>query len=307
VLPLFQQSNHSIGHDPDDPDGLFLARSVPNIPLKVEEGGTPTYPLEFYFSITGRRILGVVEVTDSTPIYHYPSFYIGYHNQAGSRLEYPYPLYIGAASWRAKAHYAETDAFIGGLMTAYGYNLGDADSDGQSSAYFYDSGNKKWYAAMNFEVDDGGTAIDDQAVLHRHGIYPLLAPYNQEDDETENKLDVFGSNVTAALEWVDELIDRQLPTTPDVQLLPTPNGADGDYLLVPLTLVAKWIDNGGPGAATQLRDIMGELDSCYWIAAYPVGEVNTLDTFLNGDARYRVFQNGNRTEATRSFMVIREE
>jgi len=28
---------------------------------------------------------------------------------------------------------------------------------------------------------------------------------------------------------------------------------------------------------------------------------------LNGDARYRVFQNGNRTEATRSFMVIREE
>lgn len=301
LLPLYQQVGISPGHDIAIGDGSYRARGVPNLPLKDTDA---SFPITFYLSITGRRITGTLQVTDASALFHYPSFYLGFFNQAGTRFEYPYPLYVGGASWRRQAQYAESVPVISGISECCGSQNTGAANEGESSAYFYDPSNAKWYSLMNFDFNDAGTILIDDDDEHRHGIYPVLSPYSNGDAAPRN---VFGGAVADAIQFYNELIDRNIPSSPTAQLLPTPNGGTDLYLLIPLTVVAKWTDSDGVGDPTQLDDIAGELDSAFYLSAFPTGGIATLDTFLIGAARYRVFQNGNRTEPNSSYMAIREE
>lgn len=280
-------------------DGRYNLRGMPAIPLKDTDA---TYPLTYWFSITGRRIIGIVEVTNSTPIFHYPSFYLGFYNQAGTRAEYPYPMYVGGSSWRRQAQYAETTPVIGGISEAPGFTntWPDPTLPGRTSAYFWESGSARWIGVCNFRWSDAGTALDNDATEHYVGLYPLLAAYNESDS---GPTDVFGAGNTSAVEWFSELIDRQLPTAATCQLLPTPNGGSDLYLRVPLTLFAH---NTTATNAVDLDSIFGELDQCFYIAAQPAGDVSVLDSFLESADRYRIFQNGNRTQANSSYFAILE-
>lgn len=298
-LALHEQVNISTGHDIAAGNGDFLTRGVPSIPLKETDA---SYPLTFWFSWNGRRIIGIVHTTDSTPVHHYPSFYLGFLNQAGTAGEFPYPMYVGGSSWRRQAQYAETTPVIGGISEAPGSLNTDAVAAGEGSAYFWDSGTAKWYASLNFDFNDQGTSVVTGQSTMRAGLYPLLAHFAGSD---AGPTDVFGLTNTNSVEWHDEIIDRALPAAPTILLYPTPNGASGRYLLVPLTLWAKWTD--ASGSPTQLDSIYGELDQCFWFSATPVGDISTLDTFLIGSDRYRIFQNGNRTEFNSSYFAILEE
>lgn len=308
ALAMRDQVNRSPGIDttgggnPSTGDGRYILRGMPILALKDTDA---SYPLTFWISVTGRRIFGVIETTNSTPIFHYPSFYLGFYSQAGTRGEYPYPLYVGGASWRRQAHYAEVTPVISGISEASGYSNGESESStvGTSSAYFWDPGNGRWYASINFRWNDSGTSLQDDTTTHTVGLYPLLRPYYSADPDPT---DVFALSDSDAIEWYGELIDRGLPTAATCQLLPTPNGGTDLYLRIPLTLVAHDTTRGN---ATGLDGIFGELDQCFYVAANPDSTsqpVSTLDSFLEGSDRYRVFQNGNRTQANSSYMVVLE-
>jgi|GEM_PF-2793939 len=294
-LALHAHPNKSPGID----NGGNLGTYCPCIPLKDTDA---SYPITFWFGINDRRIVGVFEVTDSTPVFHYPSMYAGLYAQAGSRVEFPYPMLIGQSGWRTKTQYAETTPVITGIVECVGAAAANSlDPGGICSSHIYDTGSAQWIGLLNMDMSDAGTGQnDDQDGFQHHGVYPIIAPYQE---STPEPFDVF-NNSNNAVQWYDEIIDHQLPAAPRVQLLPTPDGASDKYLLIPATLVGHDLTEAN---ATMLDDIFGELESVYYVAAYPVGDITTRDTFLIGSARYRVFSQGNRTQPNTSYMVIREE
>lgn len=299
ALPLYQQPGISPGHDVGAGDGGYVDNGVPNLPLKDTDA---SYPISFWLSITDRRILGFLECTDSEPVFHYPSFYLGFWNQAGTRAEYPYPLYIGGSSWRRQAQYSEETPVIGGVSYCGGSlnTAADVGTPGECSSFFYDASRARWFGVMNFDWNDEGTVLRDETDDFRVGLFPLLQVDNVQDDDP---WDVFGERATNALETYADLIDREEVTSPDVHLYPTPDGGDQKYLLIPLTLYAKSVNNANP---LDLSAVYGELDALFWISAAPAGSVSTLDTFLVGSDRYRIFQNGNRTNFNDSYVVVLE-
>lgn len=303
LVSLREQASLSPGMDftggatTNSGNGIYRLRGLPNLPLKDTDA---SYPLTFWFSVTGRRIRGVIEVTNSTPIFHYPSFYLGFFNQAGTRAEMPYPMYVGGACWRRQSQFAETTPVIGGISEAPGSTNSSGGSTGESSAYYWDSTASRWYASINFDFNDAGTSLEIDETDHLSGLYPLLSHYTDSDT---GPTAAFGADIALAIEWYDDLIDRSLPTQASAQLLPTPNGATDKYLLVPLTLFAHWLQGTNP---TGQDTIYGELDGCHYVSAAPAGSVSTLDSFIEGAERYRVFQNGNRTQFNSSYFVMLE-
>lgn len=295
ALPLHQQLHISPGHDATLSGG-HLTQTNPTVTLK----GTSTgFPIRFWFSITGRRIIGFFEVTDATPVFHYPQMYLGFHNQAGTAAELPYPMYVGASSWRAKAQYAETTPVIGGLSMASGAQDQNtlSTTPRQASHFFWDTTSERWWAVTNFTWNAAGTTLDSDtaATARTIGLYPLLG---HETSSDSGPTSVFAG--TAGISWFSDIIDRALPAAPTIQLHPTP-GATGDlYLLIPLTLFAHAETTIG------LDAVYGELDGCFYVSAAPSGSVSTLDTFLIGTERFRVFQNGNRTDFNRAYLAVRE-
>lgn len=300
LLPLHQQPGISTGFDLDTNDGTL--ERAPVVPLKETDA---TYPITYWFSITTRRIIGVFHTTNSTPVNHYPSMYLGLLNQPGTRLEYPYPLYVAGGGWRPKTQYAETGPIITGISQACGGYTTTGASEGYASAYFYDTATATWYSSLNFDWNDAGTVLETDEDEYVHGVYPLMRAHS---DDTSSASYAYGANYTDAINIIVELVDYDATTSPEVQLYPTPDTGDDKYLLWPCAVIGKWNQySNAVGVDTSLNNNFGEVDSVFWLSAYPVGDVTTLDTFLNGSDRYRVFQNGNQTDPNRSYMAIREE
>lgn len=300
-LPLFQQGNISPCHDLTLGNGGYLTRTNPNVALKAV--GT-AFPIKFWFSITERRIIGFFEVTDATPVFCYPQFYVGFYNQAGTSGEFPYPMYVGASSWRTKAYYAETTPVMAGLSMASGEtNDTGGTTPASASGFLWESGHGRWIGFNCFTWNAAGTTLNSGLAsgTRRIGIYPLM---DTDSSAIDPLLNMFGGDVTDAVEFFTEIIDRSLPSAPEVQLHPTP-GAGGDlYLLIPLTLWA-FADDGSMNLG--LNSIYGELDQCFYLSAAPPGSgPSTLDTFLIGTSRYRVFQNGNRTTFNWAYQAVLE-
>lgn len=300
ALPLHQMPGISTGFDLDTNDGTL--ERAPVVPMQETDA---TYPMAYWLSITGRRIVGWFHLTDATPINHYPSMYLGFLNQPGSRLEYPYPIYVAGSGWRPKTQYQETTPVITGITEAAGGANSTGSAEGYASAYFYDNGTATWYSSLNFDWNDAGTVLESDTDEYPHGVYPLARAHA---DDLGTRYGGYGRTYSDALSFVGDVVDFNEVPSPTVQLYPTPDTGDDKYLLIPCAVIAKWNEySNATGTDTGLNNNFGELDSVFWISAFPTSDVTTEDTFLVGSDRYRVFQNGNRTDPNRSYAVIREE
>jgi hypothetical protein len=195
--------------------------------------------------------------------------YLGWGNRFATAAEYPYPMIC------AGAHTIHSDN--GTFATAIS-TLTDPWTTTSSSRMMQVRGTDgTWYTVMHRA---GTTAYDDRVVVPcgepqgTDGI-PSLPQDRFMDDEMEFQL----------------LIPLAGGTQPS-NLVPT--GDDSCRVMLPNIIVFS----------TPSAQILMEIDEVFWVSTF--GGVVSEDRFIDGDGQsYRLFKNGNRSEAY-AFLAIKE-
>jgi hypothetical protein len=272
-LPFHEQPGMSPGLDAST--GAVLTTGGAYVPLKAADA----FPMDFWFSITPRRIVGIVKVENAS-IVHYMQFYMGFVNQMGTPTEFPYPIFVCGASARDNVHYATTTPALTGLVCMNGLT-------GKVGPGFWRLETGTWQEFKNSVGSDVGAA--SRTASTSYCCYPGGVP--QLIAATEDQAVATGS----ALLWDAMVPSSGVPGTPTTQLMRTPNVAGDLVQFIPATLIA------GPSPNTQ---IIGELDGVFWFSA--VNGESSEDTFLIDGIRYRIFQSGNRVE-TFTYVAVKED
>jgi len=265
----------SIG-DPDTDGGAF-------VPLKTTDA---SYPIDYWISVTPRRIKGAMKMENGS-IIHYSSFYAGFMNQFGTSTEYPYPIYTGGSSYRYNTFFEDTAPRYTGISEAMG-------SNSLVGPGFYRTFDDLWISVKNSSANDGGSP--SRVAAENYTMYPSSKTSSAAIDSNYDRIvsDASGFN------WNDIIPSSGIPGTPTYRLEPTPNTGDDLYSLIPCTIVASKTDGG-----RNDLDVLGELDGVFWISGGGTPAPTSEDYVDIGDVRYRIFQNGNRSE-TFSLMAMEE-
>lgn len=268
ALSLDQQPGVSPGAIPSATTGAYL-------PLH----NNPSFPIGFWFSITGRRIVGICKVENAI-VTHYPSFHLGWLNQFGTQGEFPYPMYVAGGSSRHDVLFNTTAPSITGLTEAVGIS-------GHTGPGWWRSADSVWHEVKNSTAVDSGSPT--RAVSSAYVVYPCGLTSNAFTPAA----DAIVGNGNG--DWDEFIPQAGIPGSATLRLQPTPMTGGDLYLLVPATLITT-------ASASEL-DVLGEIDGVFWVSG--VGGVISGDTMTVAGQRYRVFQCGNRTTEF-SFMAVKE-
>lgn len=267
-------------------------KGCPNLPLKDNDGGG-AFPLNFWFAINDRRIVGVVQISTAL-IDCFSSFYLGFTNGFGTTEEIPYPMFIGSSA--TKADTSALDNSTSPVTTSIVQCLNE-DNWTQGPAYFLDPA-AAWIRVSSGTLNASNTPGVDQTnyVMYpfEYGGTPLRPVASSTPD------DILSSSV-GALTFRD-MTEGAIAVTPAWRLMPTPDSGDAQRLLIPSTIIVS----EGSGL-NDLRYPFGELDGVFWFS-YADGGVSAGpgDFFDQGADRYRVFRTGHRTELDVDFFAILE-
>lgn len=276
-LPWYQQPGISPGFS--SVTGAVSTTGGAYVPLKASDA----FNMSFWFSITGRRIIGVVKVRTASTTF-YPSFYLGWTNPFGTSSEFPYPIHVQGASARENSWHGDTTiGRITGISEAIGVT-------GKVGPAFYRRTDSVWIDIKNSVATD--TASPSRSASKNYIIYPC--GQGNIEGTVDDQIVVDASNWS----WDDVIAPAGVPGTESLKLQPTPNGGQGIRILVPLTVTASEDDAGSNDV-----ELLGDLDRCYWFTA--VGGVTSEDHMDIGTDRYRMFQNGNRI-TDYAFFCIKE-
>jgi hypothetical protein len=251
------------------------------VPLKTTDA---TYPIDYWISVTPRRVIVVAKVENATE-QNYASLYVGFMNQFGTSSEYPYPIYVAGSSYRYNTHFSDTAPRFTGLAECMGST---AKPDGPA---FYRTFDSLWKSVKNSTAVDTGSPSRTASL--NYTAYPSSKTALEGDIYDAIVSDFYG------FDWPDIIPNLGLPGTAVYRLQPTPNAGDDLYPMFPVTIVASE-DDGGRNDI----DVLGELDNVFWMSA--AGGVSSEDYTEVSNTRYRIFQNGNRTEIF-SYMAIKED
>lgn len=284
-MPFHQQPNLSPGLEVsgtgpttvsvDDVNGCF-------VPLKINDG----FPMEFWFSITDRRIVGIVKVEDGS-VTHYVSFYLGFLNQYGTSTERPYPIYVAGSSGDRLVYFAETPPqVITGLVEMY-----TTTTDGGPGYYLNNS--LVWIQVFNGTVAEvGGTRTGNSTAAN---VYPY---YNNSQVSTVSPDSIVSTS--QLLDWSD-LIQFGAGLVPTFELRPTPGSPSDLRILVPTTVLRT-----DTSPEPDVFEIVGDIDGVYWLGTGgAVPAISSEDSITDGLLRYRIFQQGNKTGVA-NFMAVLE-
>lgn len=245
------------------------------VPLKPADA----FNMNFWFSVTGRRIKMVATVETATTKY-YVSCYLGLMNPFGTTTEFPYPIYISGCTARHDCIYFTLNPSISGLTEMVGIN-------GRTGPGWFRRVDNVWQDVKNSTAVDSGSPT--RAVDKNFTVYPCgqtsLTPVATAD---------FVVNDSSGFDWPAIIANTGIPGTATLKLMPTPNTGGALHWLVPATVCSS---------NTTFLDVLGELDEVYWLSAS--GGIASEDTFTISNVRYRIFQNGNRTTEF-SFMAFKE-
>lgn len=245
--------------DPSATTGSFM-------PLKE----STAFTIEFWMNFTNRRLILVAKVEDAV-VTHYVSMYLGYQNQFGTSVEFPYPICVSASSSRHNTLYTDTEPRISGIGEVVGIN-------GRSGPMWYRRSDSVWQQIKNSSAVDSGSPSRSAQI--NYTLYPGALPNNALVAAAD---DIVASG--SGLDWQEIIPNTGIPGTATKKLQDTPMTGGDLKLLVPFTIVAS---------DDTFFEIVGELDDCFWFSG--VGSVTSEDTITDGSEIYRVFQNGNRAE-----------
>lgn len=250
------------------------------VPLKTTDA---TYPIDYWISVTPRRIIVIAKVENAS-VTHYASLYAGFMNQYGTTSEYPYPIYVSGSSYRYNTHFATSSPRFSGI----GEVMGSTSLVGPA---FYRTFDSTWQIVKNSNALDTGSPTRQSS--EAYNLYPS-------GRSPSNELEIYDAIITNnyGFDWTAIIPTSGLPGTAIYRLMPTPNTGDDLYPLIPCTVVAAETDGGRNDI-----DILGELDNVWWITGG--GGISSEDYVEISNVRYRIFQNGNRSEIF-SFMAIEE-
>jgi hypothetical protein len=241
------------------------------------------FNISFWFSITGRRIIGVFKVQTGSTVF-YSSMYLGFNNPYGTTTEFPYPIHVQGSSARANSYYADTTI---GRITGLTEAIGIQSMEGPA---FYRRSDSAWVTIRNSFAADTGSPT--RTATKDYVIYPC--GQGNIEGATDDVIVAAGQGTT----WDDIIAPSGVPGTETYKLQPTPNGGAGIRILIPATITASDDDLGSNDV-----ELIGDLDYVFWFSA--VLGVTSEDYMDIGTTRYRIFQNGNRV-TDYSFMCVRE-
>lgn len=284
-LALHAQNNISYGLDAADGSqetdgGCFMV-------LK-EDDSDPD--ISYWMSVNNRRIILICKVETATTT-HYSAMYVGHLDPFGTSDEAPYPLWIQGCTSRENSWWGDTViGRISGLSDVYGVS-GKLNGPAQ-----YRVGGS-WETFHNYSCNDGGSP--SRSATSDFIVFPTGVPTRtpQSDDEITD-------NPVNGLDFEDIFPTSGSPGVPNVLFRPTPNTGDDSRPLLPLSPLAT--DNP-TNPVSFVYTPYGQLNNCFWVSASDSGtDLSSESTVKIGDDRYRVFQNGNQTQAF-SFFAVKEE
>jgi len=285
ALTLQDQSNVSPGLATSGSGPVVVTEDTTQgayVPLKDDDG----FPMDFWFSITDRRIVGVVKL-ETAIITHYASFYLGFLNQFGTAAERPYPIYVSGCQSRYNAFFADAaPKLMSGITELYG----GSSEDGPG--WYRRHSSSAWVEVRNGgHTESSGTRAISTGDGH---LYPTGKP----DVQPTGADRIVADN--ADFDW-QEMIQMGSAVSPVLELRETPGSPDDVRPLIPCAVL--YTDGTAPGDF----EIQGELDNVFWTSiAGGSPSVGSEDSFaFDGDV-YSIFQNGNRANVY-SFMVIKED
>lgn len=256
------------------PGGVPASTGGAYVPLKTSDG----FPISFWISVTGRRIVCVFKIEDAV-ITHFASCYLGFLNPFGTTSEFPYPIYVAGSTARHDCLFNTTNPSITGLTEMIGLSA-------KTGPGYLRLPNSTWPSVRNSFATDTGSP--SRSPLTDYLVYPCgksnFSSLGAEDQ-------IVGDGI---FNWESLATTTGVPGTAAERLMPTPDSGGDIRWLVPATVTLS---------VSPDYDIWGELDSVFWVSQAG-GEAND-DSFLAGGSTYRMFQNGNRTQPY-SFMAIKE-
>lgn len=255
------------------PNGIPSTAGGAYVPLKT----TDSFPISFWFSITGRRIIGVFLIQDAITT-NYASCYSGFLNAFGTSSEFPYPIFVAGATARHDCLFNTTAPSITGLTEMIGLTS-------KTGPAYLRLPSGVWVSVRNSFASDTGSP--SRSGFTDYLVYPCgksALPSATEDN-------IVGDGI---FNWNNIAPQSGIPGTAAEKLQPTPDSGGAIRWLVPATVTLSLAPD---------FDIWGEMDSVFWVSQAG-GEANN-DSLLQGGATYRMFQGGNRTTQY-SFMAIKE-
>lgn len=241
-----------------------------------------SFPIDFWFSVTPNRIVGVAKVRNAT-VTHYSSFHLGFINRFGAPSEWPYPIVIAGSTTRVYALFNST-------ILTYVSSIAELISAGAliDGPAFYRRSDGVWVGVSNSRVANDETSPTRSAGVNKVA-YPLSLP-NAATINVDGDDNISGdASTNGGVSFAAIAPALGVPGTATKTIHPTPNTAGALRRLYPLTFT--FAESGPPIE----KDIFGEYDGVFWVSAADVTTPLTSEDFITaGTTRYRVFKSGNR-------------
>lgn len=263
------------------------------LPLKDNDGGG-VYPLDYYMSVTDRRIMMAVR-TNSATVDAWMTCYLGFTNQFGTTTELPYPVFIAGSASKMEA--SALNVSITPVTSSIVHCISDfLDFDAAGPAFMLTPAGA-WRQVASGTLNSGNTfsRIDEWTV----------APCSWPTLPNQAWAPGYDLIASGTFDWT-VIINLKQAFAPTFPLFPTPDTTDTKlYMLVPVNVVI------GEGAGNDSGDVwypFGELDGVFWFSYADGGAgADALDYMDIGTDRYRVFRAAHRAELSNDFFVFKEE
>ena len=279
-LELHNQPNISPGFNVID-DGTITASASGDgafVPLKDSDA----FDMDWWFSVTGRRVVGVVRIEGPSTVY-YAHFSFGLLNQFGITTEFPFPAFVAGTSDRKRVWWRDTGSIFGGLTEVIRRANGPQ---------FVWTPEGSWLEAKNASIGSNTTttpAYSTENTAPRVNVWPL-GPSNIHqfaDDATWQ--------IAATLGF--DMDDFTLLASP-IAIYRTPDTGGDLFPLFPNTIVQA-------DSASNFFRTFGEMDGVWWLHVADAS-ISSEDRITQGGVAYTIFQNGTRIQDW-SFFAMRED
>ena len=231
-----------------------------------------TGPATHWFFVNGRRMMMVARMGTS-----YMNMYLGFINQFGTQVDYPYPLLVGGCSSTSLVIFSASNAGISGMMdpiyhTTAGEPFGPMQIRNPGGQYIVLANSS---GALSFRVTERSAGITPSG-------------------------EGFGSpTVLNARTWRDFISHNNSPPTFTYRQTPDSTAASGfRFPLIPCIVYENL-----PQVA-----IHGELDGVFWAGTLSeiAGPAQPEDVYNTNGDDYILFPNGNRSDHWANFLLKKE-
>lgn len=229
--------------------------------------------IPYWMTVTSFRVTGVVKIGSA----FYP-FSFGWGNRVATEAEYPYPMHIAGCSSLSDDIGAQSK-LTSGLTDPWRSNASGGTAQGPTLVYFNDN---QWHGVANSQI-----SISSRTILKDRVVLPAGVPAGiLSAAPADQFIDSIGSFI--------DLIEENNPSgSPTAHLHPTPGTADLREMIPTLIVFTA-----------PSEQVVLEIDDVWWVSSF--GGVISEDRYIDeNDNVYRVFQNGNRTDAY-AFFALKE-